>query len=199
MGPPNQDIAKYLQEGMSNLTDPLYLGFDAALLGSAELAAGDAENGMKSLAFAGTKNPAATSFSLVAIDFQKHDMNAALMHMYAIMDFCTGSTIDRHGAGAVDYVTKANAGMLAHRECYSGYYSMHGTEGLLLIAGDIHAITGDAKAAAAYYNAISGAVNYPTWALKPLVGRRLDGSEAADPKKMGYLAQCTTCHTNTLP
>jgi hypothetical protein len=94
---------------------------------------------------------------------------------------------------------KANAGTLAHRECFSGYYSMHGTEGLLLLTGDIHALNGNAQAAKAYYDAIASATNYPTWALKPMLQRRLDGSEPANVEKMPLLASCTTCHTNTLP
>jgi len=199
LAPPNVQAVPYLQQGMQHLTDPLYLGFDAALLGALQLAGGNPADGAKTLAFAQSQNHAASGFVSIVNDVQSGNAPAALNDAYTLLEFCNGGPLDHNGADANNYATKANAGALAHRECYSGYYSMHGTEGLLLITGDLHALNGNAPAASAYYNATRGAADYSTWALQPLIDRRLNGKEPASPKEMPYLVQCPTCHTNTLP
>ena len=104
------------------------------------------------------------------------------------------------GSDAAAYVAKQNAGTLVHRECYSGYYAPHGSSGELLILGDLAALTGATQAATAYYTAAQGTSDYSTWALQPLVERRLSGAQPAQLSTEVLVAStCATCHTNTLP
>jgi len=194
------DMPPYLREALSNLTDPFYLGFDGGLLASLELAAGNVADGGPRFATAVANNRVATAFITVIGDLQMRDPAKGLADMYAMLDYCNGAPLDRNGGDAAAYVTKANAGALAQRECYSGYHAPHGTTGELLILADLLALDGNAAASRVYYDALQAATDYPTWALKPLVERRRSGAQAADVATVGAISNtCATCHTNTLP
>jgi hypothetical protein len=132
-------------------------------------------------------------------DLETNNPTAALADMYTLLEFCNGGPLDHTGADAAAYVAKQNAGTLAHRQCYSGYFSPHGSSGEILILADLHALNGNAPAATAYYTAVQSTDDYATWPLKPLVERRIAGTQSAN---MGLAtaiaASCTTCHTSSI-
>lgn len=193
------DAEQLLTQGMQNLTDPLYLGFDAALLATLQLTGGDVTSGQENFALGVQKNPAASGFISFIFKMQQQDVAGALDAFYQLIEYCSGGPVDHDGAGAGAYVARANVATLVHRECYSGYHATHGTEGLLLLGGDVHALNGNAQAAGQYYAAVQGATNYASWPLKPLLERRINGTE---PPSLGAtigLTGCGSCHTNALP
>jgi hypothetical protein len=190
----------YLKQELANVTDPFYLGFGGGLLAQIELSTGDTAEGQPTLATAATNNRAATEFIDVIDDLVAKDTTAALADMYTLLEYCNGGPLDHAGADAAAYVAKQNAGTLAHRQCYSGFFSPHGSSGEILILADLHALNGDAQAATAYYTAVQSTDDYPTWPLKPLVERRLAGTQVADIGLATTITtSCTTCHTNSLP
>ncbi|HEX4422343.1 MAG TPA: hypothetical protein VH165_30730 [Kofleriaceae bacterium] len=190
----------YLEQGLAHLTDPFYLGFDGGLLASVELSQGDVADGGPRFATAVMNNQIATGLIAVIGDLHMQNAAKALDDMYALLEDCNAGPLDRAGGDAAAYVAKQNAGMLAQRECYSGYHAPHGSPGELLILADLHAITGNADAARAYYSALKGATDYATWPLAPLVERRLSGAQPADLAGAGVITStCATCHSNTLP
>jgi len=197
---PDLTAVPILQEGLANLTDPFYLGFDGALLGAAELAMGDTVDGGPTFATASAYNHEASAFVTLLGDLQMQDAASALTDMSAFYELCNGAPVDQGGNDAGSYGAKQNAGALAQRECYSGYYAPHGSSGELLIMGDLQALNGNAQAATAYYNATQSASDYSTWVLAPLVEQRLSGAHPADLPTLGAIASaCATCHTNQLP
>ena len=193
------DAARLLTQGMQNLTDPLYLGFDAAFLATLQLGSGDVAAGQETFGFAMQKNPAASGFISVIFKLQQQDVPGALDAFYQLVEYCSGGPVDHDGAAAGPYLARANAATLAHRECYSGYHATHGTEGLLLLVGDVHALNGNAQAAGQYYAAAQAASNYASWPLKPLLERRINGTEQPSLAAAIGLTGCGTCHTNALP
>jgi hypothetical protein len=96
------------------------------------------------------------------------------------------------------YVDKANAAGLAHRECYSGYFAMHGTEGSLLIIADLLAVKGNATAAQLFYDGMRRATNYATWPLRPLAERHASGTQPATQDQLPGTISCPACHVNEL-
>jgi hypothetical protein len=197
---PNTAATSYFKQELANLTDPFYLGFGGGLLAQVELATGDIEEGQIALAIAAMNNRVATDFIDVIADLETKNATAALADMYTLLEYCNGGSLDHAGADAAAYVAKQNAGTLAHRQCYSGFFSPHGSSGELLILADLHALNGDAQAATVYYTALQNTDDYPTWPLKPLVERRLAGTQAADIGLVTVITtSCTSCHTNTLP
>jgi len=193
------EAARLLTQGMQNLTDPLYLGFDAALLATLQLSGGDVVSGQENFAFGMQKNPAAGGFISIIFKLQQQDAPGALGAFYQLLEYCYGGPVDHGGADASAYVARANAATLAHRECYSGYHAPHGTEGLLLLAGDVHALNGNTQAAGQYYAAVQEASNHASWPLKPLLERRINGTEPPSLAATIGLTGCGSCHTNTLP
>jgi hypothetical protein len=196
---PNPAAIPFLMQGLANLTDPFYLGFDGGLLGSMELAGGDVADGGPTLATAAMNNHAATGLIKVIGDLQQQMPAAALADMYALLDYCNGGAQDPNGGDAASYVAKQNAGSLVQRECYSGYYAPHGSSGEILILADLQALNGNATAATAYYTALQSVTDYSTWPLKPVVERRIAGTQAADIGSVTLITStCATCHTNAL-
>jgi hypothetical protein len=65
------DAEQLLTQGMQNLTDPLYLGFDAAFLATLQLGSGDVAAGQQSFALGMQKNPAASGFISVIFKLQQ--------------------------------------------------------------------------------------------------------------------------------
>ena len=193
------DAEQLFTQGMQNLTDPLYLGFDAALLATLQLGRGDVASGQESFALGMQKNPAAGGFISIIFKLQQQDVTGALDAFSQLIEYCSGGPVDHEGAGAGEYVARANVATLAHRECYSGYHATHGTEGLLLLAGDVHALNGNAQAAGQYYSAVQAAKNYASWPLKPLLERRINGTEQPSLAATIGLTGCGSCHTNSLP
>jgi len=203
-GPPSNpdqlaEAGTLLTQGMQNLTDPLYLGFDAAFLATLQLGSGDVATGQQTFAFAMQKNPAASGFISVIFKLQQQDAAGALDAFDQLLAYCYGGPVDPDGADAGAFLARANAATLAHRECYSGYHATHGTEGVLLLAGDVHALNGNTEAAGRYYAAAQGATNHASWPLAPLLQRRMNGTEPASLGATTGLTACGTCHTNTLP
>jgi hypothetical protein len=197
--PELSEAARLFTQGMQNLTDPLYLGFDAALLATLQLSGGDVAAGQETFAFGMQKNPAASGFISVIFKLQQQDVPGALEAYHQLIEYCYGGPVDHDGADAGAFLARANAATLAHRECYSGYHAPHGTEGLLLLGGDLHALNGKAESAGHYYAAVQAASNYSTWPLKPLLERRIDGTEPPSIAADLGLTGCGSCHTNALP
>jgi len=188
-----------LQQSLGNLTDPFYLGFSGGLLGFMLMQGGDIADGQQAFATAVPFNHAATGFMKVIADEVQHNPSGALDDMYALFEFCNGGSLDRTGAEAASYVAKMNSGALAHRECYSGYFAPHGSSGELLVMADLHALNGNQQAATAYYNAVKSTSDYATWALQPLVQRRVSGAQPADLGTTTLVTgSCVTCHTDKL-
>lgn len=190
----------YLQQALAHLTDPFYRGFDGGFLASVELGQGDTAAGGARFAAAVADNHVATALISVIGDLSAHDGAKALDDMYALLEFCNAGPLDRAGGDAAALIAKQNAGALAQRECYSGYHAPHGSPGELLILADLHAINGQATAAAAYYHALQQATDYATWPLAPVVQRRLADTQAADLAGVTAITTtCSTCHANVLP
>jgi hypothetical protein len=197
---PDPQAIPYLKQALGNLQDPFYLGFDGGLLGAMELSGGDTADGGPTFATAAMNNHAATGLISVIGDLQMQSPSTALADMYKLVEYCNGAPVDHEGADAAAIVTKQNAGTFIQRECYSGFYAPHGSEGLLLVLGDLHALAGDAPAASAYYAALQQATDYSTWALAPLVQRRISGAQPADAATVGRITStCATCHTTSQP
>ena len=193
------EAARLLTQGMQTLTDPLYLGFDAAFLATLQLSSGDVASGQETFAFGMQKNPAAGGFFSIIFKLQQQDAPGALDAFYQLIEYCYGGPVDHDGADAGAFLARANVATLAHRECYSGYHATHGTEGLLLLGGDLHALNGNAQAAGQYYAAVTAASNYALWPLKPLLERRINGTEQPSLAAAMGLTGCGSCHTNALP
>ncbi|HUJ61822.1 MAG TPA: hypothetical protein VLX92_25130 [Kofleriaceae bacterium] len=197
---PDPAAIPYLKQSLGNLTDPFYLGFGGGLLGELEIAGGDPADGGQTFATAAQHNHAATDFMTVIGDLQMQDVAKALADMYTLLEFCNDGPLDHQGGDAAAYVAKQNAGALVHRECYSGYYAPHGSAGELLILADLQALNGNTAAASNYYHALAGVSDYSTWALEPLVERRLSGAQPADLGTLAVITStCATCHTTALP
>nr|HEX4315301.1 hypothetical protein [Kofleriaceae bacterium] len=191
--------APILGEGLANLQDPFYLGFDGGLLGELELAHGDPSDGGPTFATAAMHNPAATGLIRVIGDLLQQQPQAALSDMYGLYEFCNGGAVDHAGGDAAAIVAKQNAGAMVHRECYSGFYAPHGTEGMMLVLGDLQAINGNGSAAQAYYAAVQQATGYATWPMQAVVQRRVSGAQAADPATVARITStCATCHVTRL-
>jgi hypothetical protein len=201
--PPTPDqlseAERLFTQGMQNLTDPLYLGFDAAFLAMLQLSRGDVVTGQETFAFGMQKNPAAGGFIAGIFKMEQQDLPGVLDAFHQLIEYCYGGPVDPDGADAGAYVARANAATLAHRECYSGYHAPHGTEGLLLLSGDVHALNGNHQAAGQYYAAVKAASNYASWPLKPMLERRISGTEPASLAGAKGLTACGSCHTNALP
>jgi hypothetical protein len=114
--------------------------------------------------------------------------------MFGVLDYCTGTSLDRANPDLKGFVDRANAAGLVQRECYSGYHAMHGTEGILLITGDLVALSGNADLAKRFYMAAQSATNYGSWALKDLLQRRVSGTQPAAAGALSEIAACSTCH-----
>jgi hypothetical protein len=104
--------------------------------------------------------------------------------------------LDREHPDLEQFVATANAADFVQRECYSGYYAMHATEGELLQIGDLFTIAGNPELASLYYNATRSATNYDTWPLKPLAERRIAGTQTATAGDLPAVIACATCHVN---
>ncbi|MEO7731034.1 MAG: hypothetical protein ABIY55_08695 [Kofleriaceae bacterium] len=190
----------YLEQGLAQLRDPFYRGFDGGLLASVELSQGDVAVGGPRFAAAVADNQIATGLISVIGDLNMHDAAKALEDMYALLEHCNGGPLDRAGGDAAAYVVKQNTGALTQRECYSGYHAPHGSPGELLILADLHALDGNAEAARAYYGALQATTDYATWPLAPVVQRRLSGAQAPDLAGVTLITStCATCHANKLP
>ena len=168
---------------MQNLTDPLYLGFDAAFLATLQLSSGDVVSGQETFAFGMQKNPAASGFISIIFKLQQQDAPGALDAFYQLIEYCYGGPVDHDGADAGEYLARANVATLAHRECYSGYHAPHGTEGLLLLGGDLHALNGNAQAAGQYYAAVQGGEQLCVLASQAAVGAPDQRDGAAVPRR----------------
>lgn len=184
---------------LEHLTDPLYIGFADILQSFVQLRSGDAAAAARSRSHAFATNVPAASVGLVIGQLSAGDTAGALDTMSNMLDFCNGTPLDRANPDLGGFVDKANAGAMVHRECYSGYFGPHATEGELLIVGDLHAATGNPKLAMLYYRAAMRATTFATWPLRPLVERRIRGAQPAETTDLPAIAACTTCHTNTLP
>ena len=194
-----QTAVPALKQGLPNLQDPFYLGFDGGLLSELELSGGDPADGGPTFAAAVMNNHAATGFISVIGDLFQQQPQTALGDMYKLVEFCNGGAVDHAGADAAAIVAKQNAGGMVHRECYSGFFAPHGSEGLMLVLGDLQAVNGNATAAEAYYQAAQQATGYATWPMKPIVERRLSGAQAADPATLAQITStCATCHVSNL-
>ncbi len=193
------EAARLLTQGMQTLTDPLYLGFDAAFLATLQLSSGDVVSGQETFAFGMQKNPAAGGFFSIIFKLQQQDAPGALDAFHQLIEYCYGGPVDHDGADVGAFLARANVATLAHRECYSGYHATHGTEGLLLLGGDLQALNGNAQAAGQYYAAVKAANNYAFWPLKPLLERRINGTEQPSLAAAMGLTGCGSCHTNALP
>jgi hypothetical protein len=196
---PAIDAQPYLQQGVSHLTDPLYLGFDGALLSAFLFASGDPQAGA-TWAAAVMHNPVATGFNRVVQDLARQAPAQGLTDIYTLLEYCSGGALDHTDADAAHLVAKLNAGQLRHRECYSGYHAPHGSSGLLLIVGDLQALNGNQHAALAYYRAVRDTSDYASWPLAPVVERRLAGGGAAPNagEAASIAATCGTCHVESL-
>jgi hypothetical protein len=197
-GPFPEDTAPLLQQAIANVTDPLYLGFSATLLAGLQASRGDPAAAQTTQVAVSNNFPASTALGIGAA-LQMGNLPGVLDIMYGLFEYCNGGVkIDRANPDVDAFVDKANAAGFVHRECYSGYHAMHGTEGLLLMIGDISALTGSGQVAARYYNGMRRATNYATWPLQPLAERRISGAQPAIPGDLNSVRSCTTCHVNQL-
>ena len=198
-GAPPFDPGPLFKQSLEHLTDPLYIGFADILLSFVQLRAGDMAGAGQSQKAAFAHNVPASSVGVVNGQLIGGDVAGARDTMLAMLDFCNGSPVDRQKPDLAAFVDKANASGLAHRECYSGYFGPHATEGELLLVGDLHAASGNGAVAVLYYQAMNRATSYATWPLRPLAERRLSGAQPVQTTDLSAIAACTTCHTNTLP
>lgn len=187
------DTGPLLGQGLQHLTDPLYLGFDATLLAGLQ-AFTDPASAPKTQAIAIANNIPASSVGQLNTALRMSDWAGARDVMLGVLDYCTGSALDRTNPDVNGYVERANAGSLAHRECYSGYHAMHGTEGVIMITGDLIALNGNADLAKRFYQATRSASNYSSWPLKPLMERRISDESPATKAAFSEIAACSTCH-----
>lgn len=141
---PGPDAARVLEQAVENLTDPLYLGFSAALLAGVQSDPA-AQEATTQLAIA--NNLPATLFGKLSQEAAMGDAASAADTIAVVLEYCTGSPLDREQPDAAGYVARGNAAGLSHRECYSGYFAPHGTEGLMLIMGDLEWTLGNEEVA----------------------------------------------------
>jgi len=192
------DTGPLLQQALANLTDPLYVGFSATLLAGLQASRSDPSAAQTTQIAISNNFPASTALGLGAA-LRMGDLAGALDTMYGLFDYCNGGAkIDRVNPDVNAFVDKANAAGFVHRECYSGYHAMHGTEGLLLLIGDISALMGNGQVAALYYNGMRRATNYASWPLQPLAERRISGAQPAKASDLSAVRACTTCHVSQL-
>jgi hypothetical protein len=173
------DTLQLFANATNTFTDPLYKGFAASLLSATQAGAGDFEASNKSMGIAIANNIPASSVTRAIGSLLQRDLKGAYAVIWEMMDFCAGAPLDRSNPDVDTYVDRANKSDLRHRECYSGYHATHGTEGTLLIAGDLAALNGNASGAARMYAGMKRATNYGTWALRDLAERRISGDLAA--------------------
>lgn len=172
----------------ATLADPFYAGFADALL--SEL---DTADRATLLMTGGARNPAATDFTKVVEDLQGNHVDTALTDMTALLAYCNGGPV----TDPMAYAARQAAHTLVHRQCFSGPLAPHASPAELLIMADLTALNGDATTAATYYAAAQAAPDYATWPLKPLVERRVAGTQKASVPLTGVIAGvCGSCHTN---
>lgn len=195
--PPLIDVddksAALLDEAVRTLKDPLYLGFAALFLGSARRISDPAEAD-RLLALSAKNNVPANRIGRLTFALVQSDPKTALDLFYDVMDHCLDRKADRSEPPVEEFVAKANQGALAHRECYSGYFAPHGTEGALFVGAELVAVNGNAALAKKFYQAASESRSYETWKLRAVNERRLAG-EPAKVENMVAVVQCGTCHT----
>jgi hypothetical protein len=183
---------------MNTFTDPLLKGFAASLLSATQAGGGDFEGSGKSMEIAIANNIPASSVTRAIGSLLQQDVKGAYEVIWAMMDFCAGTPLDRNNPDVDTYVDRANKSDLRHRECYSGYHATHGTEGTLLIAGDLAALSGNASGAARMYAGMKRATNYGTWGLRNLAERRVSGDLKIVPENMFNISACTSCHVDQI-
>jgi hypothetical protein len=183
---------------MNTFTDPLLKGFAASLLSATQAGGGDFEGAGKSMEIAIANNIPASSVTRAVGSLLQQDVKGAYEVIWAMMDFCAGAPLDRKSPDVDAYVDRANKSDLRHRECYSGYHATHGTEGTLLIAGDLAALNGNASGAARMYAGMKRSTNYGTWALRDLADRRISDDLKAVPENMFNISACTSCHVDQI-
>jgi hypothetical protein len=191
------DTVPMLKQAVDTLTDPLSLGFAAALLAATQWGS-DPATAKKAQAIADANNVPGARFTELAGRVGRGDPAGGLAALTAMLDYCEGKAIDRANPDAEGYVTRANAGQLTHRNCSSGYLAPHATEGTLLIMGDLHWILDEQETAKRYYAALQNAKNYAWWPLRGVAERRLAGTQPVNPAELPGLVKCAACHVDKL-
>jgi hypothetical protein len=191
------DAQPLLEQALTHMTDPFYIGIDATLLAVIEKQS-DAAAAAKTQQLADSSNFVASSVGKTTSALVVGDSAGALNVMYEWLKYCNQGVLDPMNPDVDAFVDAANAAGLEQRECYSGYYAMHGTEGELLQIGDLYAIAGNSGVANLYYNAMRRATNYASWPLKPLAERRIDGTQAVKQDDLVAVIACATCHVNEI-
>jgi len=191
------DTRSLLEQALPLLTDPFCSGIDATLLAVIEKQS-DAAAAAKTQQFADDSNFVAASVGRTTWALVVGDSAGALEIMYAWLNYCSGGGLDHDNPDVDAFVDAANASSLKQRECYSGYYAMHGTEGELLQIGDLYASAGNTRVANLYYTAMRRATNYASWPVKALAERRIDGTQPAAPDDLVGVIACATCHINEI-
>ena len=102
------EAARLFAQGMQNLTDPLYLGFDAAFLAMLQLSSGDVVAGQETFAFGMQKNPAASGFISIVFKLQQQDAPGALDAYHQLIEYCYGGPVDHDGADTAAFLARAN-------------------------------------------------------------------------------------------
>jgi hypothetical protein len=189
------DTRRLLEQALPLLTDPFCLGIDATLLAVIERQS-DAVAAAKTQQLADDNNFVASSVGRATWALVVGNSAGALEIMYDWLKYCSGGVLDYDNPDVDAFVDAANASQLTQRECYSGYYAMHGTEAELLQIGDLYANTGNTRVANLYYAAMRRATNYASWPLKALAERRIDGTQAAVKDDLVGVIACATCHIN---
>ena len=195
-GPPPPDTIPLFTNSTNAFTDPLYKGFAASLLSATQAGGGDFEASGKSMAIGIANNIPASSVTRAIGSILQKDVKSAYELIWAMMDFCAGAPLDRSNPDVDTYVDRANKSDLRHRECFSGYHAEHGTEGTLLLAGDLAALSGNATGAARMYAGTKRSRNYGTWGLRTLAERRISGDLKAVPENLFNISACTSCHVD---
>jgi hypothetical protein len=190
------DTIPLLMNSTKLFKDPLYKGFAASLLSATQAGGGDFEASAKSMEIGIANNIPASSVTRAIGSILQRDLKGAYDAIWAMMDFCAGAPLDRNNPDVDTYVDRANKSDLRHRECYSGYHAEHGTEGTLLLAGDLAALNGNASGGARMYAGMKRARNYGTWGLRALAERRVSGDLKAVPENMFNISACTSCHVD---
>jgi hypothetical protein len=192
------DLERLLSGARDKFTDPLYKGFAASLLSAYQFGKGDFENGGKNIGLGVSLNIPASAVTRAVGSILQKDLKGANDAIWEMFDFCAGAPLDRNNPDMESYVDRANKSDLAHRECYSGYHATHGTEGSILIAGDLAALTGNPTGAARMYAAMKRAANYNTWGLKALAERRVSGELTIVPENIFNVIGCASCHVDQI-
>jgi len=192
------DTAPLLKQALGNLKDPFYVGFASILLAGIQvrsdyIAAGQSQQ------VATSNNFSASSVGRTFVALAMNDTKGALDIMFTWLKYCNSGNLDRNHPDIDAFVATGNAGGFVQRECYSGPLGLHGTEGELLITGDLFAVAGNTDVANLYYNGLRSALNYEDWPLRPLVERRIDNSQPATAADLSAVVACTTCHTHQIP